>query len=235
MFGAFPEDRSKIRGQAVLVTPQQQSQNGVCSFGESLRAQTTPFIAIVKHSALCTFVDQVRTLQRIGAVAVIGVVSKADCRNDMEERCKAKFDTMIRGSGMFSDDILIPVLVSFPDEVAEIMNFMASPYDESNTYERRSGRIKRVRPPLRIEIDFDPRDTNHEGEAEQNVNYEFWSQPGDVEGAYEFITKFFAVAKALGRNVSFTPYFGMFDEEMRSQCQAPHTDENKWCEDFCMF
>ena len=153
----------------------------------------------------------------------------------MEERCKAKFDTMIRGSGMFSDDILIPVLVSFPDEVAEIMNFMASPYDESNTYERRSGRIKRVRPPLRIEIDFDPRDTNHEGEAEQNVNYEFWSQPGDVEGAYEFITKFFPVAKALGPNISFTPYFGMFDEEMRSHCQAPHTHENEWCEDFCLF
>ena len=169
-----------------------------------------------------------RTLQRIGAVAVIGVVSKADCGNDMEERCKAKFDTMIRGSGIFSDDILIPVLVSFPDEVAEIMNFIRTSY-KTNNY----GQI--IQPHLRIEIDFDPRDTNHEEEAKNNVNYEVWSQPGDVEGAYEFITKFFAVAKALGRNVSFTPYFGMFDEEMRSQCQAPHTDENKWCEDFCMF
>ena len=229
MFGAFPEDRSKIRGQAVLVTPQQQSQNGVCSFGESLRTQTTPFTAIVKHSALCTFVDQVRTLQRIGAVAVIGVVSKADCRNDMEERCKAKFDTMIRGSGMFSDDILIPVLVSFPDEVAEIMNFIGTSYKRNNY-----GQI--IQRQLRIEIDFDPRDPNHEEEeAKDNVNYEFWSQPGDVEGAYEFITKFFPVAKALGPNVSFTPYFGMFDEEMRSHCQAPHTDENKWCEDFCLF
>ena len=254
--GTFPDDEFKIRGVAryfFLVNP----GSSQCSFQNFSPGTTSswkdgqPFVAIVEGLDGCQFVQQIREAQQMGAVAVIGVAgepggysSPRSISNAIEcqtkASCKALYERMLEGDG-WADDIVIPVVATFIDDVKDIQQHF------NNQYQREYQWRERHREPyrngetyngemLRLEMSFSPKSDD------DAVKYEFWTLPGEaIEESLHFLKTFKHIASELHPKAIFTPHFTLFDGFKTGCRQNPNPYSSNtipspsWCTDLCIY